>query len=181
MVGDAMEAGGLGRFATDHLIIELSGLGWSRGDQLGELVAAFGEVIPLNRIDLLLGTNSTHEALRLALAEARARYGIGVVMTCAGTASNPLGVVEADEPRALVLSSDIVADLDAARPRTTLVRMIAAVADVLGIPIIARGARSPEATAVLVAAGCTLVTDPVRPEILATTVTASRHFTEERS
>lgn len=156
MIGDALR--GCGGVSVDTiLVVEISGLGWSRGDQLARLVAGLLVGRRADRLNLLLGATSSSESMRLALAEVRARFGVGVVMTCAGTASTPLARVESDRPRALVLASEIVESLDSAPARDTLVRMVAAVAQVLGVPVIARGTASPAATALLLSAGCELL------------------------
>ena len=168
MIREAIEAPTVGDFGPGRLIVEVSGLGWSRGQQLSSLVEELLAVVPIDRLDLALGGDSAEDSMRLALAEVRARFGVAVVLTCTPSSSNPLSLVESENPRALLLASELVASLDASRPRTTLVRMVAAIADVLGVPIIARGAESPAVIAALGALGCQLIT----------TRLPARHITE---
>jgi EAL domain-containing protein (putative c-di-GMP-specific phosphodiesterase class I) len=168
LIREAIDAPAVGEFGPGRLIVEVSGLGWSRGEQLSALVEALLAVIPLDRLDLALGGDSAEDSMRLALAEVRARFGVAVVLTCTPSSSNPLSLVESENPRALLLAGELVASLDASHPRTTLVRMVAAIADVLGVPIIARGAESPSVITALGALGCQLIT----------TRLPARHITE---
>lgn len=152
--------------ATGTVILELAGELWAREGMLSHVVLAVRDRARAASVSLMIAAGSESPALRAVVSELSARLGTGTVVVSLDQDSAALGAVASARPRALALSPEIVRSMDenpedpADAPHDILVRIVVAVADVVGVPVIARHITSASIAARLVAAGCSLGTDP---------------------
>ncbi len=148
------------------VILELAGEFWAREGVLSAVVVAVRERAAAASVALMIAAGSETPALRTVVSDLSARLGTGTVVVSLDQDSAALGAVAAERPRALALSPEVVRSMDespadpADSSHDILVRIVVAVADVIGVPVIARHITSATIAARLVAAGCSLGTDP---------------------
>lgn len=158
-IDEALDVG-----STEEVILELAGTAWALEGRLAGVIAALRAQRPTASLNLMVGEGIGSDLLRQIVAEVTDQLSLGVVFVGAGPDAAAIATVGGPNPRAIVLAAAVVDALAEAEASDIPVRIVTAVADVLGIPVIARAIPSASVSARLVAAGCAVGGFTVSPE-----------------